>query len=119
MTILLSMICPVLVNSSICKMYEVRSGMEIAEGIPMYTHIAMGLQENEGLYGWDSSYSKAVYYGAECDSELTEEISKEDIRKSISGFVENPTYAGVFFKGKLLSQWNQPLYQSLYFSHKF
>lgn len=119
LALFLSVICPMLLNGAILKMYEIRSGMEIAEGIPMYTHIAMGLQENEGVYGWDSSYSKAVYYGTECDSEVTAEISKEDIGERIKFFIENPIYAGEFFKGKLLSQWNQPMYQSLYFSHKF
>lgn len=117
--ILLAICCPLLTDYGICKMYEVRSGMEIAEGIPMETHIAMGLQENEGVYGWDSAYSKAVYYGAECDSALTAEISREDIGESVRNFAENPGYAVTFFQGKLLSQWNQPLYQSLYFGHKF
>lgn len=114
-----AIISPIIVFSGIYKMYELRSGLEHSEGIPLYTTLVMGLQENNGKYGWDSPYCKQIYFEAECNPEAAEKVSKKDLKEILSNFVENPGYAYTFFKGKVLSQWNEPLYESLYFSNKY
>lgn len=119
LALLLSLVLPLLVGTMVEKMYEIRSGMEVSEGLPAYSHIAMGLQENNGTYGWYSQYCKEVYYSVDCVPEFAAHLSKEDIATSLSYMKENPEYGRKFFKEKILSQWNGPLYQSLYFASKY
>lgn len=119
LTLAVTMLCPMLVNTAIYNMYEVRSGYEHAEGISPYSFIAMGLQKVDGKCGWYTDYCKKVYWKAENDTELAGEISKADIKKRLKFFAKNPIYTRNFFQTKILSQWNQPLYQSLYFSSEY
>lgn len=117
--IILAILCPTLATAGINKMYEIRSGYEISDGVPAYSFIAMGLQENNGVYGWYTDYCKDVYYSVDCVSEYAAFLSKEDIAERLQYMADNPGYAITFFKGKILSQWNMPLYESLFFASKY
>ncbi len=117
--IILSVLCPVLVTAGINKMYELRSGYEISDGLPASTYVAMGLQENDGVYGWYNCYNREVYYSVDCVPEFADFLAKENIAERLQYMVDNPDYAFTFFKGKILSQWNMPLYESLYFANKY
>ena len=46
-------------------------------------------------------------------------MSKADIKAFVRNFMDHPDYAWTFFQGKILSQWNEPLYQSLFFSNDY
>lgn len=118
-TLVLTFLCPMLVNTAVVKMYEVRSGYEHMEGISPYSYIAMGLQKEDGKCGWYTDYCKEAYWKAGNDTDLAGEISKADIKKRLKFLAKNPIYTRTFFKSKVLSQWNQPLYQSLYFSNEY
>ena len=97
----MAVICPMLINSAICKMYEVRSGFAHSDGMSTYSFIAMGLQEQGGVCGWDSAYCKDVYYGVGCDTELAEQINKADMRERIKELCADPVYAAGFFGKKI------------------
>lgn len=101
---------------AIFKMYEIRSGLEHSKGIPNVTWVTMGLMENQGAYGWYNNYPKEIYYKTECDREETAAIARQDMRDRLEVFRNDTSYAYAFFRGKVLSQWNQPLYQALYFN---
>ena len=49
-------------------MYEVRSGLELQDGIPTMFFVAMGMQEKNGNFGWYSEYSKEVYFENEMNT---------------------------------------------------
>ena len=100
----------------IYKMYEIRSGYEHYEGIPIVTWTAMGMQESEGRYGWYNNYSKEIWWEFDFDRELVAKAATENLRERMQYFRENPDYAKLFFREKILSQWNQPLYQSIFFN---
>ena len=117
--LLLSVLLPWLAFGGLYKMYEIRSGMEIGTGIPRITVIAMGMQESEGKCGWDTPYNKIVYWDANFDSEAAAEVSRGDLEEQLREFLNNPSYALRFYGKKVLSQWNQPLYQSLFFSAQY
>jgi len=104
---------------SVNKMYEIRSGYPQSDGVPSYAFITMGLLENSGICGWHSSYCKDVYYSVDCDSSLAREISKQDLTERIQELLSDPSYSITFFGKKILSQWNAPLFQSLYFSNEY
>ena len=92
---------------AVWKIYEIRSGYE-NDG---------GMMENYGAYGWYNNYPKEVFYGEAAGSrEAVSAIAKRDLKERLRAFADDWGYAVHFFKGKLLSQWNEPLYQALYFN---
>lgn len=105
--------------AGIYKLYEVRSGFEHSEGIPTVTWFVMGMQENNGMYGVDNSYPKDLYAEHNFDSEKTARQARKDLKERVDFFAKNPAYSYAFYKGKVLEQWNVPLYQSLYFNTKY
>lgn len=118
-TLISLLLIPQIVYTGIYTVYEIRSGVEKCEGIPFVATIAMGLQENWNGNGWYSNYAKDIYGDMELDVELTAQVAKQEIRQRLEVFRNNPSYAIRFFKSKILSQWNQPLYQSIYFNTNY
>ncbi len=103
--------------AAINRMYEVRSGYEHWDGIPLVAWITMGVQENwDGSCGWYNNYPKEAYYSQEGDREATEKKARQDLWARMEVFRNDPSYAKAFFRKKILSQWNAPLYQALYFN---
>lgn len=118
-TLLLSLILPSLVYQGIYKMYELRSGYPHSDGFPMVSYIAMGMQEENGKYGWYTTYVRDIYKEQQYNSALTTEVSKQDIRDRLQEFKEDPSYTWQFYREKVLSQWNAPLYESMFFSNQY
>ncbi len=102
--------------SAVYRMYEYRSGEESSKGIPVEVTLAMGLQESRQGCGWDNNYQKEVYNRALSDYDKMKEIGRADLEKELGYLAKNPVYAARFYAKKILSQWNAPLYQSLFFT---
>lgn len=115
---LLAVVCALLSYQGIYKMYEIRSGCEHHAGLPANSWVAMGLMEQEGQCGWYNNLPKEVLYSQDVNYEVTERIMDEYITERLNVLQADPAYARWFFKRKILSQWNEPLYQSVYFSVK-
>ena len=116
----LAAVLPWLAYMGIYKMYEVRSGYEYrGAGIPAVSYLAMGMQEDGGKYGWYTLYGRMVYNQCGSDSRLAAEVSKQDLGERLNYFAQNPSYVWQFYREKVLSQWNQPLYQSMFFSAQY
>lgn len=115
---LLAVLCSFLAYQGIYKMYEIRSGIEHCDGIPANAWIAMGMMEQGGRCGWYNNIESSVYYSLGGDREAIKEEMNSYIEDRLDTFKANPAYARWFFKRKVLSQWNEPLYQSVYFSAK-
>ncbi len=107
---------PAVLFAGIYRMYEVRSGVERSKGIPTAVTLAMGMQESSHGCGWDNNYQKDVYYKTEFDYDKMKEEGLRELRGRMAYFVEEPARAAEFYGKKLLSQWNGPLCQSLYFT---
>lgn len=107
-------------QQGIYKMYEYRSGIEHEQGIPFSALIAMGLQDGPYSFGgWYNDYPKSTYYELKCDREKTSAFAKQNIKERLRVFAGDLGYAKNFFREKILSQWNQPLYQSIFFNTKY
>lgn len=111
-----SIICPILVYMGVFHMYEIRSGYDHVQGIPASAHIEMGLSESVLGYGAYDNSSVELFSEVEFDSKKTDAIERERIVEDIEQFIANPQYARVFFREKILSQWNNPLFQSMFFT---
>ena len=107
-----------LAYQGIYKMYEIRSGYEHSDGLPVNSWIAMGMMEKGDCCGWYDSGVKDIMYATDCSCDETKEIMAGIIEERFHTFTDDPKYAVLFFRKKILSQWNEPLYQSIYFSAK-
>ena len=88
------------------------TGIPMNKGISSWAFIAMGMQENTGLYdGWYNSYTIQTYQDAGFDPNVQATAAKEYIEKRSSFFLEHPDEAIRFFAGKNASQWNNPNFQ--------
>lgn len=115
----LSIICPILIYGGVYKMYEVRSGYEHGKGMPATLFVEMGLHESLGRYGWYDESSMNLLKSVNYDVEQADAIARERIAQDMEGFLSDPQYAALFFREKILSQWNNPLFQSLFFTANY
>lgn len=116
---LLIILVPNLTMAGIQKMYEIRTGYELGSGQPKLGWISMGMQESNWGYGWYSYYPTTIFNEAGYDPLAAKEIAMEDIRERLDVFRSDPAYAWTFYREKILSQWNDPLYQSIQFNTQF
>lgn len=115
----MTVVLPWLLYLGIFKMYQVRSGTEPLGGMPAASYIAMGMQESYGRYGWYTPYCKEVYWSSDSNPELAAQLSWQEVKARLKEFAGEPSYAWQFYREKVLSQWNQPMYQSLFFSAQY
>ncbi len=93
--------------------YEMRSDMQLQEGIPSSAWIAMGMQEGIRGNGWYNEYGVELYIEHEYDTETVDRISKQYIMQRMQEFLKNPGTMYRFYSEKMLSQWNEPTLESL------
>lgn len=112
--------CCVLAYQAVYFMYEKRSGTEIGDGLPTNSWIAMGMQEYYGgMNGWYNDMPKQVGASFDWDSKATKEYMSDVIRDRLTEFKNSPSYARDFYKRKILTQWNEPLYECVYFNDNY
>lgn len=115
----LAFACSMLSYQVVNKVTELQSGYEIGEGLPANSWIGMGIKESWNGNGWYDDYAKQVAREYDCDFDATKRFFRIFIKDRLAEFKENPGYAFQFFKKKILSQWNEPLYQCIYFTKNF
>ena len=117
---LLVIILPMAGMSGVSKMYEIRSGNKIADGIPAVMWMAMGLQDDYRGSGVFNGYTESTYRGmGNSDTEYTAQIGMEYIKGRLVEFAQDPNMAKDFFKEKIQLQWIEPTYSSLIMTSKF
>ena len=111
--LMLLVVC-LLMGKSLTAFYEARCGIEIGSGMPKTLWIAMGMQEGERAEGWYNEFNYNTFLETGCDSEKSDAIARESIKKSLQYFREHPAYALRFYYKKTVSQWNEPTYAALW-----
>lgn len=116
----LTAVLPILAYQGINKMYELRSGIEHSRGLPLNTWLAIGLTESDkGEYGvWVDDY-RQYYFECQFDIAKVKEKAAEGIRRRIGEMQADPAYAMQFYREKVLTQWNDPLYGCFYFNTQY
>ncbi len=103
-----------LAGSAVGTAYARAAGLEsFPEGMPKTTHIAMGLDEAEGKYGWYDGLNVRLYKENGCDKDAADAAAKEFIVERLKYFARNPKYGVKFFLYKFLSQWGDPTCASM------
>ena len=100
----------VCVLPTVQKGYELRADNYLLPGVSAYSYFAMGMQESTRGNGWYNGFNFNTYLETGLDKELTDTISKEIISMRMEEFAENPGYAFIFYRDKLLSQWTDGSY---------
>lgn len=102
-------------GSAVTLQYEKRSGAEFGGGIPIISWAAMGLNEGYTTSGWyNVKYTVRNFDEHEGNAREASAQSAEEIKTRLKKMKEDPAYAGEFFGQKILSQWNEPTYQSIW-----
>ncbi len=95
--------------------YELRTDKDFGDGIPMTSWMAMGLNDAVAAPGWYSyEYTVGNFNAAGGDYDAANKNSVAEIKERVKFFTSNPGEAKDFFSDKILSQWNEPTYQSLW-----
>lgn len=95
--------------------YELRTGKDFGDGIPMLSWMAMGLNDAVTAPGWYShEYTVGNFNAVKGDTDAASALAKDEIAERVRYFREHPGEAATFFSEKVRSQWNEPTYQSLW-----
>lgn len=103
------------VQPAVKSLYEKRSGVDLGEAVPYTSWIAMGLNESDLAPGWyNLYYTLTNFENSNFDAKEASSRSMEEIKVRLKHFVKNPQYANDFFYLKVVSQWNDTAYQSIW-----
>jgi hypothetical protein len=85
-----------------------------AKAIPSILYLQMGLNNNtEDFYGygWYDQSVQTIYEECGYSPEEAKKAGMEKITEYLNDFKSSPAYAVDFYKKKITSQWNTPMYQ--------
>lgn len=96
--------------------YESRANVDLTSGVSQTLYLDMGLNESYMAPGWYNAIAMENYKSHGCDAKLSSEQAWADINSRLSKMGSDPEYAIDFFSKKILSQWNEPSYESIWIS---
>ena len=103
------------VQPTVKRFYEKRAGIELGDSIPYSSWIAMGLSETDLAPGWYNIYITVFNFEESgCNAEEAGKRSTALIKERLAYFREHPQYTNDFFYRKIVSQWNETTYQSIW-----
>lgn len=96
--------------------YEHQSGMLLDNPNPSVLWIGMGTDIDNTLRGpgWYDNSCWDVYFEASFNSRKAAELGREKLLRNWEKIKEDPERAAIFFGKKYVSQWCDPMYQSLW-----
>lgn len=96
--------------------YEQRAGVELADGVNQVLYLDMGMQDSYMAPGWYTRTGLETYLNNNFDSDAANASAWKDINNRMTVFTNNPNYTMDFFSKKILSQWNEPTFESIWIS---
>lgn len=109
-------ICTIGASKLIILSYESRSGQKYTSGVSQTLYMDVGFQESYMACGWYTSIGMKTLMDNGFDLDKANEQAKQDIDKRVKEFTSNFDYGIEFFTNKILSQWNEPSYESIWVS---
>lgn len=104
------------VTPFITSLYETRANTTLESGVSQKMYLDLGLQESSMAPGWYTRTAVDDYIQGKYDTELANKIADQHISKRLEAFSSDFGYAFDFFSKKVLSQWNEPSYESIWIS---
>ncbi len=114
--IILSAICMILFNKIIFLYTEKRTGIEIADGVPMISYIQMGLKEGSEtkMAGWYDGSVVSIYQEANGDTAKASERSMNNLEEILNDFSKNPSKIFKVLTEKIATTWLEPTFQTIW-----
>jgi hypothetical protein len=104
--------CILLTSKVVRYRYEPFASEECVN-MPSILWVAMGFHDSPEGPGWfDGSSTDVFIYQTDFDVEESTRIALEDIKSSLKHYLQEPDQGLDFFRRKILSQWNAPMYQT-------
>ncbi len=111
-------ICVATVGASnlVIMSYESRANVDLSSGVSQVLYLDMGLNESYMAPGWYNGIAMENYKSHNCIPEFAEQQAWNDIDNRLTVMGNDLDYAIDFFSKKILSQWNEPTYESIWIS---
>ena len=93
--------------------YAVIGGINFRENVEMLTRLAMGMQESPVAAGWYNGYVEG-FFSPDVSVQQEKAQALAAIGERLGWMRENPAAALAFYREKLLTQWLDPAYDSLW-----
>lgn len=101
---------------SVQKGYERRAGASFGSGTPQSAWLVTGFRESSMCSGWFNSYTTTILEENGFDEARARAQIKADLSEQLSMFAQRPRYLASFLYHKVVSQWNEPAFQSIWSS---
>lgn len=96
--------------------YESRANNEFSNGVSQVLYLDLGLSDSYMAPGWYTTIAKDTYANNNFDDKAANAQAWNDINQKLKKFGSNATYTIDFFGKKILSQWNEPTFESIWIS---
>lgn len=97
--------------------YEARAGFPLNPNVSKLSWLTMGLGDTASMPGWYNGY-----VGHFTEMNLTAEeqsaVARADLVKRIGVLLSDPAYLAAFMRDKLLSQWLEPTYSTIWYGYR-
>lgn len=103
-------------SNLVIKSYEMRAGVEFNDGVSQILYLDMGLNESYMAPGWYNGIALNTYKNNNLNSETANAQAKADLEARLDVMSSDLGYTADFFSKKIISQWNEPTFESIWVS---
>ena len=116
LTIICLVVCVFGSSKAVLSFFENRADVRLDNGIPSVLWIAMGTNIDNSMRGagWYDGSSKKIYMNANSDASAASAAGWEKLSNNIQKMKLRIPDTLRFFMNKIVSQWCEPLYQSVW-----
>ena len=100
----------------VIESYKSRSKADLADGLSQVQYLDMGLSDSYMAPGWYTRVGLETYLEANLDNKAADKTSWQHIDVKLDKMGRDMGYAFDFFSKKILSQWNEPEFESIWVS---
>lgn len=104
------------INNLIIVSYESRANTKLADGVSQVMYLDMGLNDSYMAPGWYNGIAIDTYKSCNLNNEVANQRAWSNIKNRLDVFGSNPGYTFDFFGKKIVSQWNEPSFESIWIS---
>lgn len=109
----LGVVCSVVFPELAVWQYELRSGVELGEGLSMLAYLVVGLMEGKMAPGWFSTYA-VPFSPSAMPAHEAQAIIISDLMERLAEFAADPGMCWTFMKEKFISIWLEPTHTTLH-----
>ncbi|HBE15477.1 MAG TPA: hypothetical protein DCY72_04445, partial [Ruminococcaceae bacterium] len=108
-------ICSVGLQKLVILSYSARSGVELNTQVSQKMYAYMGMSESGMAPGWYNGKAMETLRDANMDVDKANEVASQGIKQRMDTLTKNNQFFE-FYKQKLLSQYNEPSFESIWIS---